>query len=85
MNCKGPYRETSSQHWSMLRYCLCAIRSHPRTRNKFVGIVAAVECYLIITHVKKINNQEAAVPNVPFYNNIPLADERISVKKGTSL
>ena len=34
---------------------------------------------------KKINNQEAAVPNVPSYNNIPLADERMSVKKGTSL
>ena len=35
----------------------------PRTRNKFVEIVAVTECYLITNDVKNI--KEAAVPNVP--------------------
>ena len=43
----------------------------PKTRNKFVQIVAAAERYLIITHVKKQRIKEAAVPNMPFSNNIP--------------
>ena len=51
VNCEGPYRGTSLQHCSMLRYCVCAIRSHPE--NKFDKIVAVAERYLIITHVKK--------------------------------
>ena len=35
----------------------------PRTKNKFVEIVAVAECYLITNHVKNI--KEAAVPNMP--------------------
>ena len=35
----------------------------PRTKNKFVDIVAVAECYLITSHVKNI--KEAAVPNMP--------------------
>ena len=37
----------------------------PRTRNKFVEIVAVAERYLIITHAKK---KEAADPNMPSCN-----------------
>ena len=33
MNCKGPYRGTCSQHWSMLWYCVCAITSHPKNKE----------------------------------------------------
>ena len=35
----------------------------PRTRNKFVEIVAVAECYLITNLEKRI--KEAAVPNIP--------------------
>ena len=35
----------------------------PRTKNKFVEIVAVAECYLITNHVKNI--KEAAVLNMP--------------------
>ena len=34
VNCKGPHRRTSSQHWSMLRYCVCAIRNHPKNKEQ---------------------------------------------------
>ena len=34
MNCKGPYRGTSSQHLSMLRYYVCAIKSHARNKEQ---------------------------------------------------
>ena len=37
----------------------------PRTRNKFLKIVAVAERYFIIAHVKKII-KEAAVPNMLF-------------------
>ena len=61
----------------MFSYCVCTIRVIPRTKNKFVEIVAVAECYLITNHVKNI--KEAAVPNVP---SLKLADGRMSVKKG---
>ena len=49
----------------------------PRTKNKFVEIVVAAECYLITNLVKNI--KEAAVPNVKL--PVKLADGRMSVKK----
>ena len=33
VNCKGPYRKTSSQNLSMFQYCVCAIRSHPKSKE----------------------------------------------------
>ena len=33
VNYKGPSRETSSQHLSMFRYCVCLIRSHPKSKE----------------------------------------------------
>ena len=33
VNCKGPYRGASSQHWSILWHCVCAIRSHPKNKE----------------------------------------------------
>ena len=32
----------------------------PKTRNKFVEIVAVAERYVIVTHVKKIKNQRSS-------------------------
>ena len=46
------------------------IEAIPKTRSKFVEIVAVAERYLIITHIKKQRIKEAAVPNMPFCNNI---------------
>ena len=40
----------------------CAIGIIPRTKNKFVEIVAAEECYLIENNVNNIEG--AAVPNM---------------------
>ena len=42
----------------------------PKTRNKFAEIVAVAERYLIITNIKKQRIKEAAVPNMPFCNNM---------------
>ena len=52
-NFKGPYQETSSQHLSMFRYCVWAIRNHPESKEKFVEIAAAAVCYLRILTGKK--------------------------------
>ena len=35
-----------------VRYCVCAIRNHPRTRNKFAEIVDVTERYFIKAHAK---------------------------------
>ena len=51
----------------------------PRTRNKFVEIVAVAERYLIITHVK--NKESKKQPFRIWLPVIILADEKISIKK----
>ena len=52
MNCKGPYRGTSSQHWSWFDIVFAQLEVVPITRNELVEIVAAAERYLITTNVK---------------------------------
>ena len=42
----------------------------PRIRSTFIEIVAVAERYLVLTRVKK-RIKEAAVPNMPFCNNMP--------------
>ena len=48
VNGKGHYRDTSSQHLSCFDTVFAQLGVIPRARNKFVEIVAAAECYLII-------------------------------------
>ena len=68
MNYEGPY--FAEGFLLNLRPCFdiafAQLRVIPRTKNKFVEIVAVVECYLIKNHVKNI--KEAAVPNMPSCN-----------------
>ena len=45
--------------------CLRNLGVIPRTKNRFVEIVAVAERYLIMTHVKKYRMKEAVVPNMP--------------------
>ena len=60
-----PCREISRQHLSMFDIVFAQLGVIPRTRNKFLKIVAVAERYFIIAHVKKII-KEAAVPNMLF-------------------
>ena len=71
-------RGISSQLLSLFWYCICAIRSHPRTRNKFFEIVAVAECYLISNHVK---NKESKKQPFQICLPVKLADGRMSMKK----
>ena len=48
----------------------------PRTRNKFVEIVAVAECYLIRKHVK---NKESKKQRICV--SVKLADGKMSMKK----
>ena len=50
----------------------------PKTKNKFVEIVAVAECCLITNHVKKKQPFQIWVP-------VKLADGRMSVKKETEM
>ena len=49
----------------------------PRTRNKFVEIVAVAECYLIITHVK---DKESKKKSFQICLPVKLVDERMLIK-----
>ena len=49
----------------------------PRTRNKFVEIVAVTECYLITNHVK---NKESKKQSFRICLPVTLADGRMSMK-----
>ena len=60
----------------MLRYCVCAITSHPE--NKFDEIVAVAERYLISNHVK---NKESKKQPFQICLPVKLADGRMSMKK----
>ena len=48
----------------------------PRTRNKFVEIVAVAECYLIRKHVKKKESKKQRM-----CVSVKLADGKMSMKK----
>ena len=65
MNYEGPY--FASGFLLNLRPCFdiafAQLGAIPRTRNKFVEIIAVAEYHLITNHVKNI--KEAAVPNMP--------------------
>ena len=50
----------------------------PKTKSKFVEIVAVAECYLIRNHVKKKQPFQKCLP-------VKLADGRMSVKKETEM
>ena len=50
----------------------------PRTRNKFVEIVAVAECYLIRKHVKK---KESKKQPFRICVSVKLADGKMSMKK----
>ena len=52
MNCKGPFREISSQICPCFDIVFAQLGVIPGTRNKFVEMVAAAVSYLSITHVK---------------------------------
>ena len=54
----------------------------PRTRNKFVEIVVAVERYLIITYAK---NKESKRQSFRICIPVKLADGRMSIKKGKKI
>ena len=70
--------------WFLYNLCRCfhivlaQLGVIPRTRNKFVEIVAVAECYLIITHVKDKESKKK-----PFRICLPvkLVDERMLIKK----
>ena len=65
MNYEGPYFVEG--FLLNLRTCFDIVFAHlgaiPRTKNKFVEIVAVAECYLITNHVKI--TKEATFPNMP--------------------
>ena len=50
MNCKGPFREISSQICPCFDIVFAQLGVIPGTRNKFVEMVAAAVSYLSITH-----------------------------------
>ena len=64
---------------SLFRYCVYAIRSHPRTRNKFVETVPVTECYLI---TKIVKSKESKKQPFQICRRVKSADGRISMKKG---
>ena len=52
-----------STFWPCLDIAFAQLGVIKRTKNKFVEIVAAAECYLIANNIKNI--KEAAIPNIP--------------------
>ena len=84
MNCEGPY----FAKMFFQNFCPCfdivfpQLEIIPRTRNKFVEIVAVAERYLIITHVK---NKESKQLPFRICLHVKLAEGRISKKGRISL
>ena len=84
MNYEGPYFVKGSLH--KLCPCFDIVFAQtgviPRTRNRFIEIVAVAKCYLIMTHAKNTESKKQ-----PFRICLPvkLADERMTIKKETFL
>ena len=80
MNCEGLY----FAKMFFQNFCPCfdivfpQLEIIPRTRNKFVEIVAVAERYLIITHVK---NKESKQLPFRICLHVKLAEGRISKKR----
>ena len=54
------------------------LRAIPRTRNKFVEVIAVTERYFIIAHVE---NKESKMQPFQIWLSVKLTDERMSIKK----
>ena len=70
MNCKGPCGLVHNIG-PCFDIVFAQLEVIPKTRNKFVEIVAVAGRYLIAAHVKKQRIKEAAVANMPFCHIIP--------------
>ena len=62
----------------MFGYYVCTIRSHLKNKDNFVDIVAVVEHYLIMAHVK---NKESRKQPFRICFPVKLADRKMSIKK----
>ena len=82
VNCEVLYLQASRgiswQPLPMFDIMFAQLRAIPRTRNKFVEVIAVTERYFIIAHVE---NKESKMQPFQIWLSVKLTDERMSIKK----